>query len=66
MDSNSTGTMLQTMFYLLNVNATPSLENMYNERVEPSQDFNETRCFGVYGCFSVTGPWMIENRPQAQ
>lgn len=42
------------------------MNSVYNERVEPLSDPHDTRCFGVYGCFPVTGPWMIENRPQAQ
>jgi hypothetical protein len=57
--------MLQTMLYLVNHNATTLMNSIYNERVEPFQP-NDTRCFGVYGCFPVTGPFMIENRAQAQ
>lgn len=67
MDANaSSGFMLQTMLYLVNHNATTLMNTIYNERVEPLQDPHDTKCFGVYGCFPVTGPWMIENRPQAQ
>lgn len=67
MDSNSTGGfMLQTMLYLVNHNATTLMNTIYNEKFEPLGNPEEERCFGVYGCFSVLGPWMIENRPQAQ
>lgn len=85
MDLNSTsGFMLSTMLYLVNHNSTSLMDTIYNEKVDLSSDPNEVRCFGVYGCYSVTGsflieltnrkklifaflgPWMIENRPQAQ
>lgn len=67
MDSNSTGGfMLQTMLYLVNHNSSNLMHTVYNEKFEPLEDPNEVRCFGAYGCFSVLGPWMIENRPQAQ
>lgn len=69
MDSNSTGGfILQTMLYLVNHNASNlnATDAIYNERFELPFDANETRCYGAYGCFDVMGPWMIDNRPQAQ
>lgn len=66
MDANSTGFMLQTMFYLINHNASTLMDTIYNERFEPAVGANDTRCYGVYGCFNTTGPWMINDRAQAQ
>lgn len=51
---------------LSNHNSSNLMSTIYNDNVEPVVDPNEVRCFGVYGCYSVQGPWMIENRPQAQ
>lgn len=64
MSANASGFMIQTMLYLVNHNVT-TLTDIYAEKVEPLADPYDVRCFGVYGCFPVIGPWMIENRPQA-
>lgn len=67
MDTNSSsGFMLQTMLYLVNHNASTLVNSVYNERFEPAANVNETRCFGVYGCFEVDGPWAKDSRPPAQ
>lgn len=66
MDANSSGFMLQTMLYLVNHNSSV-MNTIYNEKVEPLKDPHITRCYGSYGCFPVTGVWMIDGaRPQAQ
>lgn len=57
MNSNnaSSGFMLQTMLYLVNHNTSALMNTVFNEKFEPITQQNETRCFGVYGCFETDG-----------
>jgi len=62
MELNATGFMLQTMFFLVNHNATDFMDTVFNEVTPQPVDPNETRCFGSYGCFPIGFPWTSEQR----
>ncbi|XP_070507866.1 pancreatic lipase-related protein 2-like [Chironomus tepperi] len=62
MELNATGFMLQTMFFLVNHNATDLMDTVFNEVTPHPIDPNETRCFGSYGCFPIGYPWTSEQR----
>lgn len=66
--SNSTGFLLQTMLFMTNHHWNNSLykaiQNISTyDNITLSAD--DTRCYGVYGCFPLAYPWVDEKRPVA-
>ncbi|XP_055615911.1 pancreatic lipase-related protein 2-like [Toxorhynchites rutilus septentrionalis] len=66
--TNTTGFMLQTMLYMVNhgwnnslYNAIHNVSSTGNMSLSPE----DTRCYGVYGCFPLTYPWVDDKRPLA-
>lgn len=66
MELNATGFMLQTMFFLVNHNATDFMNIVFNETAPQKNDPNEVRCFGSYGCFRIDYPWTSEQRAYSE
>ncbi|XP_055535515.1 pancreatic triacylglycerol lipase-like [Wyeomyia smithii] len=68
--TNTTGILLQTMLLMANHQWNNSLYNAIHN-VSSTSNFNvtltsdNTRCYGVYGCFPLTYPWVDEKRPLA-
>lgn len=59
--ANSTGgLMLQTMLYLANQSRINPIYDF--PPAAKSSDVNEVKCYGVYGCFPLTGPFKTELR----
>ncbi|KAL1375308.1 hypothetical protein pipiens_004702 [Culex pipiens pipiens] len=69
--SNSTGFLLQTMLLMANHQWNNSLYNAIHNVSSSDGAGNvtlteeNTRCYGVYGCFPLTYPWVDEKRPLA-
>ncbi|XP_058127007.1 pancreatic triacylglycerol lipase-like [Anopheles ziemanni] len=72
--SNTTGFLLQTMLYMANHEYNNSLINLIHNKTlsaetnQTTGEFSlpeEVRCYGVYGCFPITYPWVDEKRPVA-
>ncbi|XP_058063244.1 pancreatic lipase-related protein 2 [Anopheles bellator] len=72
--SNSTGFLLQTILFLANHQYNNSLINLIQNRTLSAESNATTgelsvpedvRCYGVYGCFPITYPWIDEKRPVA-
>lgn len=60
--ANSTGgLMLQTMLYLAN-QSSRAVNTLYDFPPAPKSDLNEIKCYGVYGCFPLNGPWTTNTR----
>jgi hypothetical protein len=62
MNANATGFMLQTMFFLVNHNATNLMQTVFTDSTPEPIDPNETKCYGAYGCFPINFPWTSEHR----
>ncbi|XP_039961504.1 pancreatic lipase-related protein 2 [Bactrocera neohumeralis] len=61
--SNSTGgLMLQTMLYLANQTSRAAVNTLVDLPPAQKSDGNEVKCYGVYGCFPLNGPWTTETR----
>ncbi|XP_054729553.1 pancreatic triacylglycerol lipase [Anastrepha obliqua] len=61
--SNSTGgLMLQTMLYLANQTSRAAVNTLVDLPPAQKSDLNNVRCYGVYGCFPLDGPWTTETR----
>ncbi|XP_017479648.1 PREDICTED: pancreatic triacylglycerol lipase-like [Rhagoletis zephyria] len=61
--SNSTGgLMLQTMLYLANQTSRAAVNTLVDLPPSQKSDVNEVKCYGVYGCFPLDGPWTTPTR----
>ncbi|EDW29699.1 GL14903 [Drosophila persimilis] len=61
--ANTTGgLMLQTMLYLANHTSRAAVNTLIDLPPAPKSDINEVKCFGVYGCFPINGPWNTVTR----
>ncbi|XP_061394239.1 pancreatic triacylglycerol lipase-like [Musca vetustissima] len=61
--ANSTGgLMLQTMLYLANQTNRAAIDTLIDMPAAAKADLNEVRCYGVYGCFPLNGPWTSTTR----
>ncbi|XP_065362734.1 pancreatic triacylglycerol lipase [Calliphora vicina] len=61
--ANSTGgLMLQTMLYLANHTSRAAVNTLIDLPPAPKSDPNEVKCYGVYGCFPLNGPWTAKTR----
>ncbi|XP_023167600.2 pancreatic lipase-related protein 2 [Drosophila hydei] len=61
--ANTTGgLMLQTMLYLANHTSRAAVNTLIDMPPAPKSDINEVKCFGVYGCFPINGPWNTVTR----
>ncbi|KAH8289122.1 hypothetical protein KR054_000588 [Drosophila jambulina] len=61
--ANTTGgLMLQTMLYLANHTSRAAVNTLVDLPPAPKSDINEVKCFGVYGCFPLNGPWNTVTR----
>ncbi|KAH8275908.1 hypothetical protein KR026_012470 [Drosophila bipectinata] len=61
--ANTTGgLMLQTMLYLANRTSRATLNTLVDLPPATKSDINEVKCFGVYGCFPINGPWNTVTR----
>ncbi|EDW52995.1 pancreatic triacylglycerol lipase [Drosophila sechellia] len=61
--ANTTGgLMLQTMLYLANHTSRAAVNTLVDLPPAPKSDINEVKCFGVYGCFPINGPWNTVTR----
>ncbi|XP_030380899.1 pancreatic triacylglycerol lipase [Scaptodrosophila lebanonensis] len=61
--ANSTGgLMLQTMLYLANHTSRAAVNTLIDLPPAPKSDINEVKCYGVYGCFPINGPWTSGTR----
>ncbi|XP_053678359.1 pancreatic triacylglycerol lipase [Anopheles nili] len=72
--ANHTGILLQTMLLMANHEYNNSLmkvihnQPLSTENNKTSGEFSipeDVRCYGVYGCFPITYPWIDEKRPVA-
>ncbi|XP_050068539.1 pancreatic triacylglycerol lipase-like [Anopheles maculipalpis] len=72
--SNITGFWLQTVLYMMHHEYNNSLINVIHNKTLSAEsnmtsgEFSRpehTRCYGVYGCFPITYPWIDEKRPVA-
>ncbi|XP_053697813.1 pancreatic triacylglycerol lipase-like [Sabethes cyaneus] len=66
--TNTTGILLQTMLLMANHQWNNSLYNAIHNvssNVNITLTSDNTRCYGVYGCFPLTYPWVDEKRPLA-
>ncbi|KAF5298079.1 hypothetical protein FQA39_LY11847 [Lamprigera yunnana] len=64
MMSNSTSLFLQTLMYMMNQSAIQNQENSFNYYyTDMNKVMNATRCYGSYGCFELSPPWISEYRP---
>ncbi|XP_013099645.2 pancreatic triacylglycerol lipase [Stomoxys calcitrans] len=62
--ANSTGgLMLQTMLYLANHTNRAAMDTLIDLPPSTKADVNEVKCYGVYGCFPLNGPWHTKTRP---
>uniref|UniRef100_A0A1B0FEN7 Lipase domain-containing protein n=1 Tax=Glossina morsitans morsitans TaxID=37546 RepID=A0A1B0FEN7_GLOMM len=61
--SNTTGgLMLQTMLYLANHTTRTAVDRSNELLAVTASDSNEVKCYGVYGCFPLNGPWTTNTR----
>ncbi|KAL9882889.1 pancreatic triacylglycerol lipase isoform 2-T3 [Glossina fuscipes fuscipes] len=61
--SNTTGgLMLQTMLYLANHTTHTAVHSSNDLLAATTSDPNEVKCYGVYGCFPLNGPWTTNTR----
>uniref|UniRef100_A0A1A9X5G7 Lipase domain-containing protein n=1 Tax=Glossina brevipalpis TaxID=37001 RepID=A0A1A9X5G7_9MUSC len=61
--SNTTGgLMLQTMLYLANHTTRMTDDTLNDLPAVTTSDPNEVKCYGVYGCFPLSGPWTTNSR----
>ncbi|XP_034480931.1 pancreatic lipase-related protein 2 [Drosophila innubila] len=61
--ANTTGgLMLQTMLYLANHTSRAAVNTLIDLPPAAKSDINEVKCFGVYGCFPINGPWNTVTR----
>lgn len=54
------GLLLQTMLYLSN-SSKQVVDPLDNIQTAPNE-VTETKCYGVYGCFPIDGPWQSPTR----
>ncbi|KXJ72794.1 hypothetical protein RP20_CCG017257 [Aedes albopictus] len=57
------GFMLQTMLFMVNHPWNNSLHRTIHSGTTSTSFNEESRCYGVYGCFSLGYPWVDEMRP---
>ncbi|XP_017022656.1 pancreatic triacylglycerol lipase [Drosophila kikkawai] len=62
MANTTGGLMLQTMLYLANHTSRAAVNTLVDLPPAPKSDINEVKCFGVYGCFPLNGPWNTVTR----
>lgn len=62
MANTTGGLMLQTMLYLANHTSRAAVNTLVDLPPAPKSDINEVKCFGVYGCFPINGPWNTVTR----
>ncbi|XP_055383035.1 pancreatic triacylglycerol lipase [Condylostylus longicornis] len=60
--ANSTSLLLQTMLYLSNQTSKTASNALNDFPPALKSELNEVRCFGIYGCFPLTGPFTTNTR----
>ncbi|KAK4875022.1 hypothetical protein RN001_011444 [Aquatica leii] len=61
---NSTSLFLQTLMYVVNQSAIYDEQNAYNYYyTDMNKVINATKCYGSYGCFELSPPWISKHRP---
>ncbi|KAK5644378.1 hypothetical protein RI129_005678 [Pyrocoelia pectoralis] len=57
---------LQTLMYVMNQSAVQQQESPYSYYyTDMEKAMNATKCYGSYGCFELSPPWISEHRPIA-
>ncbi|CAH0555316.1 unnamed protein product [Brassicogethes aeneus] len=64
-ETNTSGVLIQTMFYLMNqsiIQEQAASYNYYLLQIGQAPQVTE-KCYGTYGCFNLSSPWTSQNRP---
>ncbi|KAF5301941.1 hypothetical protein FQR65_LT08676 [Abscondita terminalis] len=64
MMSSNTSLFLQTLMYVMNQSAIQNEADSYNYYyTDLNKVMNASKCFGSYGCFELSPPWISKHRP---